>query len=66
MTHRVDWLPRFVAGIKLVDTTTAVTRDGSNNLEFTDAVTGTKTLAELAAPGGLSEDDVKRIAFFMG
>ena len=30
--------------------------DGSNNLSFTDAVTGTKTLAELAAVGGTLEE----------
>jgi hypothetical protein len=29
-----------------------IDRDGSNNMTFTDAVTGTKTLAELAAGGG--------------
>jgi hypothetical protein len=29
--------------------TTAIAKDGSNNMTFTDAVTGTKTLAELAA-----------------
>jgi hypothetical protein len=31
------------------DTTVVVTRDASNNLAFTDAITGTKTLAQLAA-----------------
>jgi len=36
----------------LLDATTYITRDGSNNLSFTDAVTGTKTLAQLAASGG--------------
>lgn len=29
-----------------------IDRDGSNNMTFTDAVTGTKTLAELASGGG--------------
>jgi len=38
--------------IELVDATTTITRDGANNMEFTDAVTGTKTLAELASGGG--------------
>jgi len=33
----------------LLDSNTYITRDGSNNLSFTDAVTGTKTLAQLAA-----------------
>ena len=32
-----------------VGATTRIFKDGSNNLTFTDAVTGTKTLAELAA-----------------
>ena len=36
----------------LVDANTYITRDGSNNLSFTDAVTGTKTLAQLAADTG--------------
>jgi hypothetical protein len=36
----------------LIDSNTYLTRDGSNNLSFTDAVTGTKTLAELSAGGG--------------
>lgn len=36
----------------LVDANTYLTRDGSNNLSFTDSVTGTKTLAELATSGG--------------
>ena len=31
--------------------TTYISKDGSNNLSFTDAVTGTKTLAELLAGG---------------
>ena len=35
----------------LLDANTYITRDGSNNLSFTDAVTGTKTLAELSAGG---------------
>jgi len=35
--------------IYFIDNTTIIGKDGSNNLFFTDAVTGTKTLAELAA-----------------
>lgn len=38
--------------IGLGDANTYLDLDGSNNLTFTDAVTGTKTLAELAAGGG--------------
>lgn len=34
-----------------LDASTSITKDASNNLTFTDAVTGTKTLAELAAGG---------------
>ena len=34
------------------DANTYITEDGSSNMTFTDAVTGTKTLAELAAGGG--------------
>lgn len=36
----------------LHDVNTFIDKDGSNNMTFTDAVTGTKTLAELAAGGG--------------
>lgn len=39
----------------LLDSNTYITRDGSNNLSFTDYITGTRTLAQLAAatpPGG--------------
>jgi len=41
--------PGGALGIK--DATTYIDRDGSNNLTFTDAVTGTKTLAQLSASG---------------
>ena len=43
-------VPGGSLGIK--DGNTFIDRDGSNNLTFTDAVSGTKTLAELAAAGG--------------
>ncbi len=36
-------------GIQIIDVNTSINRDGSNNLTLKDAVTGTKTLAELAA-----------------
>lgn len=38
--------------LELQNATTYITKDGSNNLSFTDAVTGTKTLAQLSASGG--------------
>lgn len=38
--------------LELDDAGTYLNRDASNNLTLTDAVTGTKTLAELAAGGG--------------
>ena len=44
----------FPANIYLNDVNTYIAEDGSSNLSFTDAVTGTKTLAELAAGGAAS------------
>ena len=35
------------AQLQFIDDNTYISKDGSNNLSFTDAVTGTKTLAEL-------------------
>ena len=40
-----------VARLEVDDATTYVDKDGSNNLTLTDAVTGTKTLAQLSAAG---------------
>jgi hypothetical protein len=40
----------------LHDVNTYIDKDGSNNMIFVDAVTGSKTLAELAAGGGGSGD----------
>jgi len=37
--------------VEIDDISTYIDKDASNNMIFTDAVTGTKTLAELAAPG---------------
>ena len=37
------------SGIQFVDSSTTITRDGSNNIVFTDAVSGSKTLAALLA-----------------
>lgn len=45
-------IPTFVEGIYLGDNTVSLTKDGSGNLTFVDAITGTKTLAQLAAGGG--------------
>ena len=40
-----------VPRLEVDDATTYIDKDGSNNMTLTDAVTGTKTLAELAAGG---------------
>lgn len=45
----------------LLDANTYITRDGSNNLSFTDAVTGTKTLAELADGGASQLSDLSDV-----
>lgn len=45
------WQNLYVNNVYYESTGTSITRDGSNNLSFTDAVTGTKTLAELVAAG---------------
>lgn len=42
--------------LSLIDTTTYITRDSSTNLTFADAITGTKTLAELVAVPTLSNN----------
>jgi len=41
--------PQF-AQLKIGDTSTYIDKDGSDNMTFTDAVTGTKTLAQLGSP----------------
>jgi hypothetical protein len=41
----------FGGDLNFNDTNTTISEDGSSNLTFKDAVTGTKTLAELAAGG---------------
>ncbi len=43
-----------VPRLEVDNDTTYLDKDGSNNLTFTDAVTGTKTLAELSTGGGIS------------
>lgn len=42
----------FDAGLQIKDTNTYIDRDTGNNLAFTDAITGTKTLAELVPSSG--------------
>lgn len=44
--------PVFVDGFDLGDETATISQDLSGNLSFSDAITGTKTLAQLAAGGG--------------
>lgn len=41
-----------VTNLNIGSAATKITKDGSNNMTFIDAVTGTKTLAELASGGG--------------
>ncbi len=43
------WEATFTDSIYIDNTSNFISEDGSNNMSFTDAVTGTKTLAELAA-----------------
>jgi hypothetical protein len=44
-----------VPQLQVDDATTYIDKDGSDNMTFTDAVTGTKTLAELAVKVSLSD-----------
>ena len=46
-----------VPRLEVDDATTYIDKDGSNNMTFTDAVTGTKTLAQLGA-GGTDADAI--------
>jgi len=50
------WHHGYLDTLYVSDVSTLMGKDGSNNLFFTDAVTGTKTLAELAASGGTVAD----------
>ncbi|KKK69757.1 hypothetical protein LCGC14_2930830, partial [marine sediment metagenome] len=43
------WEATFTDSIYIDNTSNFISEDGSNNMSFTDAVTGTKTLAELAS-----------------
>jgi len=43
----------YVDRYYVYDATTYITRDGSNNMSFTDAVSGTKTLAQLVATSAI-------------
>lgn len=49
----IDSDPIRVSKLEIDGATTYLDKDGSNNMTFTDAVTGTKTLAELG--GAVSE-----------
>ena len=51
------WNDFFVDSIFIDDGSTNISKDVSNNLLFTDAVTGIKTLAELAASGSYTFDE---------
>ena len=44
--------PALVTKLEVGDTSTHVTKDGSGNMTFVDAVTGAKTLAQLASGEG--------------
>jgi len=48
----INGAPIFEEGIDIGDNTATIAQDVGTNMTFTDAVTGTKTLAELAAGGG--------------
>ena len=54
---------RVINGIQITDATTTITRDGSNNLVFTDVVSGSKTLAQILAAElwGSVGDDIYNI-----
>jgi len=52
----VDDEPILVTKLYVDDTSTSIDKDESNNLTLTDAVTGTKTLAELSASGSGTVD----------
>jgi len=46
------WDNAYFDDVFIDDASTTIGKDASNNMTFTDAVTGPKTLAELAAAGG--------------
>jgi len=48
----IDDEPALVTKLEVGDTSTHITKDGDGNMTFDDAVTGSKTLAELSAGGG--------------
>jgi len=55
-----------VPRLEVDDATTFIDKDGSNNMTFEDAVTGSKTLAELAAGGASGEDKYARVLTWLG
>lgn len=44
-----------ITSLQINDANTTITEDGSSNMVFTDAVTGSKTLAELVGGGGYTD-----------
>lgn len=52
----IDGEPALVTRLEVDNTSTYIDKDGSGNMAFTDAVTGTKTLAQLSAGGSGSVD----------
>jgi len=48
----IDDEPALVTKLEVGNTSTHITKDGDGNMTFDDAVTGSKTLAELSAGGG--------------
>jgi hypothetical protein len=49
------WQATYTDSVIIDNTSNYITEDGSTNMVFHDAVTGSKTLAELAAAGGVSD-----------
>lgn len=50
------------AALHIFDTATIISKDGSDNITFTDTVTGTKTLAQLASGGTGSSNKIENTA----
>jgi len=50
----IDGEPARVTKLEVDDATTYIDKDGSDNMTLTDAVTGTKTLAELSGAGDVT------------
>jgi len=64
-TRKESSIYEFENGLNVEDGCTTIRKDGSNNLEFYDSVTGTKTLADVSAadvvgPGSSTNNTVVR------